>query len=164
MTVDARTAWSRAPFSMFFATCAGIGHIPGGPGTYAAIAALPSIWWFSHNLNPWVHGGLVLLMSLLGWLWCDRAGKALEVEDSGKIVVDEWVGVWLALVPFGPLSIPDLIVGLLAFRVFDIRKPWPVGWADKNVKGGLGVMLDDVLAGLMAMIVVLLFRSFGPGF
>ncbi len=164
MTVDARTAWKKAPLSMFFATCAGIGHIPGGPGTYASIAALPFIWWLSHTLTVLENGVLLAVIALLGWLWCERAGKALEEEDSGKIVVDEWVGVWLALFPFGPLTIPDLVVGLLAFRFFDIRKPWPVGWADKNVKGGLGVMLDDLLAGLMAMIVVFVFRSFGLSF
>lgn len=159
MNAQIKRAWAKAPVSMFFATCGGIGHIPGGPGTYAAIVALPSIWWLSHTISPWMHVLVALGASVLGVYWCEMAGRALEEEDSRKIVFDEWAGVWLTLAPFAALSIVELLVGLVAFRIFDMKKPWPVSWADKNVKGGLGVMLDDVLAAVMAALVVFVLRG-----
>ena len=78
-------------------------------------------------------------------------------DDPSKVVVDEVAGQWLALVP-AALDPILFLIGFLAFRLFDIWKPWPVGWADRSVHGGLGVMLDDMLAGLFAAGVVILAR------
>ncbi len=143
-------AWREKPVSMFMATCAGIGMIPGAPGTYAAVVATPFIWWMSHNAPVWAYLGGFIAVSILAVLWCDNAGQALKDHDSNHIVIDEWMGVWAALLPFGPLSILDAAVGLIAFRVFDIVTPWPIRQADERFKNGMGVMLDDYLAAIMA--------------
>ena len=152
-------AWRTAPFSMFMATCGGIGHLPGGPGTYAAAAALPSIWYLSHHLPVWVHVLIVAVVTVVSVMWCDRAGKALQEDDSRKIVLDEWVGVWIALVPFAQLTLAELVVGFVAFRVLDVRKPFGIRKIDQLGHGGLGVMPDDVAAGVVAIVPVLAWRA-----
>jgi phosphatidylglycerophosphatase A len=153
-----RLAWRRAPFSMFMATCGGIGLIPGGPGTYAAALALPSIYWLSHTLPLLQHLAVLLAVTVVSVFWCDRAGKALEEDDSGKIVIDEWVGVWIALVPFVNLTFAECVVGFFAFRVLDIVKPFGIRKIDDHIHGGFGVMLDDIAAGLAAILPVLAWR------
>jgi len=155
---DSKLAWRRAPISMFMATCGGIGHIPGGPGTYAAAVALPFIYWLSHVLPLLPHLILLVVFTAVSVWWCDRAGKALEEDDSRKIVLDEWVGVWIALAPFTQLTVAECVVGFIAFRVLDITKPLGIRKIDDQVHGGLGVMLDDVAAGLVAIIPVLAWR------
>ena len=95
----------------------------------------------------------------------DKIEKSTQTKDPGFIVVDEVVGQWIALLPlpflysflnpnsFYLFSAPIAAVSFLAFRIFDIWKPWPVNYADKNVPGGYGIMLDDVIAGMYALIV-----------
>lgn len=152
--MSAATAWKRAPVSMFMATCGGVGHLPGGPGTYAAALALPSIYVLSHRLAIWQHIALVAAVGAVSVYWCDRAGKALEEEDSRRIVLDEWVGVWVALAPFANLTVAHCITGFVAFRLFDVWKPLGIRRIDERVHGGLGVMLDDVAAGVVAAVCV----------
>ena len=96
---------------------------------------------------------MLLATALAGIYLCDYAGKFLGVSDHGAIVWDEFVGFWIAML-FAPQGLVWVLYGFLLFRLFDIWKPWPIGWADKKVKGGLGVMLDDVLAGFMALAVI----------
>ena len=129
------------------ATWFGTGLAPKAPGTWGSIAALPFAWL----IQSW--GGsaaLVLAASLLllaGWAASDRLVTATGIKDPQIIVVDEVVGQWLTLA-CGPVTIPAYLVGLLLFRAADITKPYPASWADRRVGGGLGVMLDDVLAAL----------------
>ena len=156
------SAWKQAPISMFTATCAGIGHLPGGPGTYAAAVALPAIWWAGHNLELWLHLIGLVVVTLASFYWCDEAGKALDEDDSNMLVIDEFLGVWWTLAFFVEPSWPELLVGFVAFRFFDIAKPWPVNIADESVKGGVGVMLDDLLAAGWAALVVLAVRLLLP--
>jgi phosphatidylglycerophosphatase A len=145
-----RAAWRRAPGSMALATWFGVGHIPGGPGTYAAILSLPWIWAMSHTPLP---ARLIacIALTLLSFVWCDRAEAALGEEDSRRIVLDEVVGVWIALVAFTDLSLAQLAVGCLAFRLFDIWKPWPIRPLTDRFEGGVAVVIDDVMAGLIAI-------------
>jgi phosphatidylglycerophosphatase A len=77
---------------------------------------------------------------------------ALRIDDPGFVVWDEFVGQWVALVPllWLPFAWWWLAMGFVLFRLFDVAKPWPVSWADRTIEGGLGVMLDDVLAGIYA--------------
>ncbi len=147
-------AWSAAPVSMFFATVGGIGYLPGGPGTYAAAVAVWPIVWMSYVFPPGVRLFILGIVTLLSVFWSEYAGKALQESDSSKIVIDEVVGVWVALVLFDSLRWPQWLMGFVAFRVFDIWKPWPVGWLDRRVQNGLGVVLDDVAAGLWAIVFV----------
>ncbi|HEX4272370.1 MAG TPA: phosphatidylglycerophosphatase A, partial [Rhizomicrobium sp.] len=91
-------------------------------------------------------------------------------DDPSECVIDELAGQWLAcafclltfggLIPVSHISLPVFLLAFLLFRLFDIWKPWPVSWADQKLKGGLGVMTDDMIAGLMAGVLVALARFF----
>lgn len=133
------------------ATGGGLGHLPRAPGTFASLAALPVAWL----LDAWAGRGAILLagvvVALLGW-WAGQIYVSRHrVQDPGEIVVDE-IAAQLLVLAAVPLSLFSTVVGLLLFRLFDIAKPWPVSWADRSVKGGLGVMLDDLLAALYAAV------------
>ncbi|WP_257387700.1 phosphatidylglycerophosphatase A family protein [Tahibacter caeni] len=130
----------------------GAGLSPLAPGTAgSAVALLPYLWL--RELPFWAYLVVVLAVFALG-VWTSRVLVArLRVEDPGCIVVDEFVGQWLALA-FAPPGWMWILVGFLLFRLFDVAKPWPVSWADREVGGGFGVMLDDALAGLLAAAVL----------
>lgn len=127
------------------ATWFGAGLAPKAPGTWGSVAALPFAW----AIQTWAgSAALVLAASLLflaGWAASNRLVDTMGIEDPQIVVVDEVVGQWLTLA-CGPVSIPAYLIGLLLFRAADITKPFPASWADRKVGGGLGVMLDDVLA------------------
>ncbi|MBT7250195.1 MAG: phosphatidylglycerophosphatase A [Rhodospirillaceae bacterium] len=135
--------------SILLATWFGAGYLPKAPGTWGALAALPFAW----VIAEW-SGGVGLAVAVLivfgVGLWASvgylRLGGG---EDPGPVVIDEVAGQWLTLVPFAP---DPLLYGLgfVFFRIADIIKPWPVSWADGHVKGPMGIMLDDVLAGIYA--------------
>lgn len=124
----------------------GSGTAPKAPGTFGTLAAVP-LYLLMQPLTPWVYLLLVILLFALGVWLCDRTSRDLGVHDHGGIVWDEWVGLlvtlWLA-----PAGIGWLVTGFVLFRFFDILKPWPIGWLDRQVGGGWGIMLDDLLAGL----------------
>src|SRR5690554_8033186 len=120
---------------MFFATVGGIGFLPGGPGTYAAAVALLPIVWMSNVFPLTARIFMLGIVTLMSVFWSEFAGRALQETDSSKIVIDEVVGVWVALVLFDALTWPLWLTGFVAFRVFDIWKPWPVGWLDRNEIG-----------------------------
>jgi phosphatidylglycerophosphatase A len=127
------------------ATWFGVGLIPVAPGTWGSLAALPFAWVI-HDL--WGVLGLALgaLIAFVGGCWAAGAfAKASGEVDPAAIVVDEVAAQWLVLIaaPLQPLA---WALAFLLFRLFDIWKPWPVRWADRHVKGGFGIMLDDVLA------------------
>jgi phosphatidylglycerophosphatase A len=100
--------------------------------------------------------GMAAVLFVLGWK-CADAELPGDDSDPGWIVADEVVGMWIALA-LAPVSLLGFAFAFVAFRFFDIAKPWPVSWADRNVGGGLGVMLDDVFAGLYAAGTVLIAR------
>ncbi|HLZ65124.1 MAG TPA: phosphatidylglycerophosphatase A [Aliidongia sp.] len=129
------------------ATWFGAGLAPKAPGTWGSVAALPFAW----AIQSWGgSAGLTLaaaLLFLIGWAASDRLVATTGIKDPQLIVVDEVVGQWLTLA-CGPLSIPAYLIGLVLFRAADITKPFPASWADRKVDGGLGVMLDDVLAAI----------------
>jgi phosphatidylglycerophosphatase A len=90
---------------------------------------------------------------------CGRAERLVALHDPGMLVVDEWVGYWLTLLPVvisGEAGWPTALVGFVLFRLFDVFKPWPANVADRKLPGGLGTMTDDVLAGGYAALVMLL--------
>jgi phosphatidylglycerophosphatase A len=132
----------------WIATGFGAGLSPFAPGTVgSAVALLPWLWL--RELPTLACLGVIVAVFALG-VWVSHVLVArLRAEDPGWIVVDEFVGQWLALV-FAPPGWIWLLAGFLLFRLFDVWKPWPVSWADRNVEGGFGVMLDDALAGLLA--------------
>lgn len=132
----------------FLAFGLGSGTLPKAPGTWGSLlglAAVPLLQW----LPLWGYAGVLLAASLLGIWLCGRVADDLGVHDHEGIVWDEFVGIWLTLF-LAPPGWLWFCVGFVLFRFFDILKPWPIGWADRHVEGGLGIMLDDLLAGLLA--------------
>lgn len=129
----------------------GSGLAPKGPGTFGTIAALP--FWLALRLLPPLPFALTMLAAFaLGCWLCGSSARRLGVHDYGGIVFDEFVGMWLSCTPLLPglHRLPDtwpwLLAAFVLFRLFDIWKPWPIRVLDRRVEGGLGIMLDDVLA------------------
>ena len=136
----------KKPFHLF-ATCFGVGLMRPAPGTWGSLAAL-LIWYFAEFLHSSIHIVLPIFI-LFSWLACSQASQDSQSKDHSSIVIDEVAGMLVAL-SFVDHEIIIYFWVFLLFRLFDIWKPWPVSWADKNVKGGLGILLDDLIAGLFA--------------
>lgn len=136
--------------SGFLAMGFGSGLSPFAPGTAGSLAALPLAWYL--KLLPLGYYLLVVIAAtVLGFYVCDVVGKALKVHDHGAIVWDEFCGLWLSLM-LVPRHWAWFLLGFLAFRFFDIFKPWPARWFDRHVPNGIGVMMDDIAAGLWALL------------
>ena len=120
--------------------------------SWGSLAALPCAWAIR---SLWGTGGLAIAAAIILAVGCWSAAtvaKASAMKDPAVIVIDEVAAQWLALFP-APLDPGSYAVAFLLFRVFDIWKPWPVRWADRHVGGGLGIMLDDLLAAVYAGLV-----------
>lgn len=128
----------------FIALGFGAGLAPRAPGTLGTLVALPLHFLIADLPTP-AYWGLLLLGGLLGVWACGRTGRALGVPDHGGIVWDE-ISAFLLVLHFAPQTWWGYALAFALFRLFDIWKPFPIGWLDARVKGGLGVMLDDVLA------------------
>jgi phosphatidylglycerophosphatase A len=135
-----------------FAFGFGSGLAPKAPGTFGTLAAVP-IFWLIQDLHWSFYLSWLVVTFALGVYWCDRSSKALGVHDHGGIVWDEFVGYWVTMF-LAPKGWIWMLIGFVAFRFFDIVKPWPIGWLDKKVKGGFGIMVDDLLAGIYAFLVL----------
>ncbi len=135
----------------------GSGLSPKAPGTAGTVLALVLLWLAGPGFAPW-HWSLALVASLVGIAICGYCSKALGGEDHKAIVWDEFAGAWLSVM-FLPFSAFWWLVAFVLFRIFDITKPWPVGWADKHLHGGLGIMLDDILAGLMTAAILFIVQQ-----
>ncbi len=137
----------------FIALGFGSGLVPKAPGTFGSLAALPLFWLLSQaNLGPAAFGTVIVLGFGVGVWACAITGNNLGVADYGGIVWDEIVAMWLilALVPFGWF---EWLAAFALFRFFDILKPWPIRQLDARLKNGLGVMLDDLLAAVYALVI-----------
>lgn len=138
----------------------GSGLSPFAPGTAGSAAAL--IPWLGLRELPLSVYVLAVIAAFVIGVWASSVVvRRLRLADPGVIVWDEFVGQWIALLPLvlwpGATLAHDVVwmlVGFVLFRVFDVLKPWPASWADRHVKGGLGVMLDDGFAGLQAALVL----------
>lgn len=122
------------------------------PGTLGTVAAIP-LYLLLMQTNVFLYWIFTLLSVLLGIYICERASKKLEVHDFGGIVWDEIAGLLITMIGL-PFSWQSLLAGFILFRVFDILKPWPIRWFDQHVSGGFGIMLDDVVAGIFAAVVL----------
>lgn len=133
---------------LFLAFGFGSGLAKKAPGTFGTLAAVPVYWLFAQT-NSIVYSLLTIVITISGVWICGWAAEKLGEHDFSGIVWDEIAGylITMWLIPF---SWKALVLGFLLFRVFDILKPWPIKWVDQHVGGGLGIMLDDVLAGIFA--------------
>jgi len=122
------------------------------PGTMGTLAALPLYLLLIHS-NAWIYTLATLASMLLGIIICGRAAKKLAVHDFGGIVWDEIAGLLITLYGL-PFSWESVLAGFVLFRLFDILKPWPIKWLDQQVAGGFGIMLDDVVAGIFAALIL----------
>ncbi|MBD2857757.1 phosphatidylglycerophosphatase A [Spongiibacter sp. KMU-158] len=127
----------------------GSGLSPKAPGTFGTLAALP-FWCALQLLSPLPYLLVVIVAFVLGVYLCGKTADALDVHDHGGIVWDEFVGLWIALFAL-PFEWPWIVLGFVLFRLFDIWKPWPIRVLDAKVHGGLGIMIDDVVAGVYAL-------------
>lgn len=133
----------------------GSGLSPVASGTVGSAAAL--LPWLALRELAWPWYVLALVAAFALGVWASNIAIArLRIADPGAIVWDEFVGQWIALAPLLWFAHDWrwVLGGFALFRLFDVWKPWPVSWADRNVKGGIGVMLDDALAGLGAAVVL----------
>ena len=126
----------------------GAGLSPKAPGTMGTIVAV-LIYLLLPSMPPIIYAGLILLSFIFGIWICGKTAEDLGVHDHGGIVWDEFVGYWITMF-MAPSGLFWVLLGFVLFRLLDIFKPWPIKWADKELAGGLGIMLDDVLAGIMA--------------
>lgn len=130
------------------ATGFGSGLAPVAPGTFGTIAAIPFYLMFVYS--PYVAFlAFTILVCAVGSYICGKAAADIGVHDHKAIVWDEFAGMFITLC-FVPFSWTAVILGFVLFRFFDIVKPWPISYLDKHVHGGLGIMIDDIAAGLAA--------------
>lgn len=127
----------------------GSGLAPVAPGTFGTLAAIPIYLLIAQLPLPY-YLAIVALGLAAGVYLCEYTSATLGVHDHGGIVWDEFVGFWITMTAV-PVTWQWIVAGFVLFRVFDIVKPWPVKIADTRMKGGFGIMFDDVLAGLYAL-------------
>lgn len=133
---------------VFLATGFGVGLLPFAPGTWGSLIGL-AIWWFGFSLlDPLVAALGIGLSVVLATALLTHVCRRFELGDESALVLDEIAGQWVALL-FLPRELWVLVAGFVLFRLLDIAKPWPISKIDREIKGGVGVMLDDLLAGVL---------------
>lgn len=126
----------------------GSGLSPKAPGTVGTLAAIP-LYWLCASFGLYSYLTVCVLISLTGIYWCGYSAKALKTHDHPGIVWDEFAGFFITMIGFAA-TWQNILLGFILFRLFDILKPWPIKWIDNHVSGGFGIMLDDIVAGVLA--------------
>jgi len=134
---------------MALATGFYVGMIPKAPGTWGSLAALIP-WFFLKDLPLQAYLTVLAVIFVVGFFVSGSAEKILDRPDAGPIVIDEILGMFITLT-LAPAHPAAWILGFILFRIFDIFKPFPVSWFDRKIHGGIGIMMDDVVAGLYAL-------------
>ena len=151
--IDTSTELAASHPISLISTFGGIGHLPFAPGTWGAFVALPISWPILF------YGGTVLLLTvafilfLLGCVVTHLYEARTKNNDPSCVVIDEFVGQMLVLI-IAPLNISSFLLAFVLFRIADILKPWPVSWVDQTLKGGIGIMLDDIIAAAYAAVIL----------
>ena len=147
-------------FSDFFVTVFYIGRIPLAPGTFSSLFSV-IIWFiFFKAANPIFLAILTIILFFLGVLACEHDNKYSNKHDPSYIVIDEFVGQWIVFL-FIPVNPLNALIGFILFRFFDISKIGPVGYFER-MPGGWGVMADDVVAGVLSLMILYGLQSFLP--
>ena len=147
--------------ALWLATWFGSGLIKPAPGTWGTLAALPFGILFL-SLSSWaLFVGIIVILPIGLWA-SQKFTQSVKEKDSSMIVIDEVIGIWIALLPVS-LNTSSILIAFILFRVFDIAKPWPVSWIDKKLKGAIGVMADDMMAGIYTALCMIGLRYVGLG-
>jgi phosphatidylglycerophosphatase A len=144
-------------FPQLIATGFGLGYLPIFPGTWGSLATAVAVYGLYQLPFPHIFGihlALALLLFPVAWYCSEKASRAMGTADPSVVVIDEVFGQALALL-FVPVTLTTVIIGLILFRIFDIFKPFPVSSAER-LHGGLGIVADDLIAGVYAGLVLLL--------
>lgn len=144
----------------FLALGFGSGLSPKAPGTFGTLAAVPLVLVLMWAGNVYLLA-FVIVGSVLGVYLCGQTARDIGEHDHGAIVWDEIIGYSITML-WAPLHWQTLLLGFVLFRLFDIVKPWPISWFDKNVHHGAGIMLDDIVAGIAALVSLQLLIPFLP--
>jgi phosphatidylglycerophosphatase A len=143
----------------FLAFGFGAGLLPAAPGTWASLFTAVG-FWFLPDMPLWLYGGLIGIMFLLGVWICGESARRLGIHDFGGIVFDEIVGMFATLMVLPVAGVAHdpvwIMAAFLCFRAADIWKPWPIRDVDHSLTGGLGIMLDDLLAAIYAALITFL--------
>lgn len=131
----------------------GAGMSPIMPGTMGSAMAIP-LWLLFNGLQPYLYWVLIVVAFIFGCFLCQKTSDDTHTHDSGHIVWDEFVGMWITLFFIPQISVLWVAIAFVAFRVFDMAKPWPIRWFDKRVPGGFGIMVDDVIAAIFSSVTV----------
>ncbi|GGA71451.1 phosphatidylglycerophosphatase A [Neiella marina] len=136
----------------------GSGLAPKAPGTFGSLAAMPLVMLML-QLPLWGYLALTILACLIGNYLCGQTADDFGYHDHPAIVWDEFAGMMVTFIAI-PLTWQNLVLGFVLFRIFDILKPWPIRWLDRHVHGGFGIMVDDLLAGAMAWLGLMLLQGY----
>jgi phosphatidylglycerophosphatase A len=144
----------------FFALGFGSGLLKPGPGTWGTLAAVPLYWLIAAYLQTPLEVYLTItgLGFLIGVYLCGKTAQDVGAHDHGAIVWDEIIGFFVTMVAIAP-SLTNIVLGFILFRIFDIFKPWPIKVVDQKVHGGFGIMVDDVIAGIAACLILHLLQT-----
>lgn len=142
----------------FLAFGFGAGLMRGAPGTAGTLVAFPLFWFLNPRLMPLEFLALVVGLFILGWWICGKTGEDLGVHDHGGIVWDEIVAFLLVLY-FTPDTLLWQAFAFLLFRIFDVLKPPPIGYFDQTMRGGFGVMLDDLIAACYTLLCLAFWKT-----
>jgi phosphatidylglycerophosphatase A len=129
-----------------------IGRLPVAPGTWGSLVTAVFAPWLFLPLGPWARVAVLILLFFAGAIWATKAEKILGRKDPQPVVVDEVLGQLVCFAPFLVISIWELIIGFVLFRIFDVVKPFPIRRSETWLPGGYGIMLDDLLAGAYAAV------------
>lgn len=132
----------------FLAFGFGSGLAPKAPGTFGTLAVVP-IYYLLAQTSLEVYLAVTIFICVIGIYLCGESARKLKTHDHPGIVWDEFAGYLITMTAIS-LTWQNVLIGFILFRIFDIVKPWPIKWADRKVSGGLGIMLDDIIAGLFA--------------
>lgn len=136
----------------FLAFGLGTGASPYAPGTVGTLLGIPLVYMLS-DLPLWLYLMITAIFIATGIWLCDKTSKDIGVHDHSGIVIDEVAGYLVTMIAL-PVNLWTLALAFLVFRFFDIIKPWPIGVIDRTLKGGMGIMVDDLLAGVYSWLVM----------
>lgn len=143
---------------VFVALGFGSGLSPIAPGTAGTIIAIP-LYLLLSQFDFWIYLTVTLIVTFAGIWVCAYTANKLKVHDHPAIVIDEIAGFFITMA-LVPNELMWIVTGFILFRFFDAVKPWPISWIDKNVKGGLGIMIDDVVAGAVSLLCMILLMPY----